>query len=459
MTELGQLGTTRPHSVGWLLSLIDEGRIVDVDGSDVDLRDGVSVEAIAQDDGVIAGTALVGGNEVAIFAQESSYKGGSMGLKHTKRLEKLVAIATEKALPIVGLYDSGGVRVQEGGYSLEEASALLGQLMKAKDAVPVVNAVMGTTTGAATYAAYMGDVLVMTRGLSRMFVWGPGVAKAETGAEVSVEELGGADVQMSNGTSSFTAKSEKECLELVKRVIGYFASKREDPLPPHGKPGGEGPMGIQEGTFDAGTFLEFRRSFATNVITGLARLEGRTVGVVASNKDVLRGFMNNDSCKKVSRFVSMCNSLAVPLVTFLDSPGFYPAVEEERSGLISTSGEAIKEYASDRCLKFTVVTGEAYGGVFVGFASKALGAKKVFAYPGARISVMGLPAFIEIFQKKKLEALREDQRKKERDRISEEFLKQMDPSMGVKLGYIDEIIDPSETRARLISAFRDFGAL
>jgi acetyl-CoA carboxylase carboxyltransferase component len=452
------MGTTRPHSVGWLLSLIEDGRIVDVDGSELDLRDGVSVEAIAQDDGVIAGTAQVGGNQVAIFAQESSYKGGSMGLKHTKRLEKLVSIATDKVLPIVGLYDSGGVRVQEGGFSLEEASALLGQLMKAKDAVPVVNAVMGTTTGAATYAAYMGDVLMMTRGVSRMFVWGPGVAKAETGAGVGMEELGGADVQMSNGTSSFTAISEKECLGLVKRVVGYFASRHEDPTPPQGKPDPEIPASILDGTFDAGTFLEFRRSFATNVITGLARLEGMTVGVVATNKKVLRGFMDNDSCKKVSRFVSMCNSLAVPLVTFLDSPGFYPAVEEERSGLISMSGEAIKEYASDRCTKITIVTGEAYGGVFVGFASKALGAKKVFAYPGARISVMGLSAFIEIFQQKRLQALKDDERKKEYDRISQEFLKQMDPSIGVKLGYIDAIIDPAETRARLVSAFRDSGA-
>lgn len=439
--------------------MIEAGRIVEVDGSAVDLRDGVSAEAIAQDDGVIAGTARVGGNEVAIFAQEPSYKGGSMGLKHTKRLERLVTIATDRKLPIIGLYDSGGVRVQEGGNSLEEASALLGQLIRAKDAVPVVNAVMGTTTGAATYAAYMGDVLVMTRGLSRIFVWGPGVVKAETGAEVGMEELGGAEVQMANGTASFAADSERECLELVKRVVGYFASKRKDPTMPQSTVNTEGPMGIVGGTFDAGSFLEFRSSFATNVITGLARLEGTTVGVVASNKKILRGFMDNDSCKKVSRFVSMCNSLAVPLVTFLDSPGFYPAAEQERSGLISMSGEAIKEYASDRCPKVTVVSGEAYGGVFVGFASKALGAKKVFAYPGARISVMGLPAFVEIFQKRKLEALEGDERKREYDRISVEFLKQMDPAIGVRLGYIDGIIDPTETRAKLVSAFRAAGAL
>ncbi len=452
------MGATQPPSVGWLLSLIEDGRIVDVDGSAVDLKDGVSAEAIAQDDGVIAGTARVGGNEVAIFAQEPSYKGGSMGLKHTKRLERLVGIATDRKLPIIGLYDSGGVRVQEGGNSLEEASALLGQLMKAKDAVPVVNAVMGTTTGAATYAAYMGDVLVVTRGLSRMFVWGPGVVKAETGAEVGMEELGGADVQMANGTASFAASSEKECLELVKRVVGYFASKREAPTMPQSEVNTEGPMGILEGTFDAGSFLEFRSRFATNVVTGLARLDGTTVGVVASNKKILRGFMDNDSCKKVSRFVSMCNSLTVPLVTFLDSPGFYPAAEQERSGLISMSGEAIKEYSSDRCPKVTVVSGDAYGGVFVGFASKALGAKKVFAYPSARISVMGLPAFVEIFQKKKLGALKGDERTREYDRISAEFLKQMDPEIGVRLGYIDEIIDPAMTRAKLVSAFRAAGA-
>ncbi|MDA4124495.1 MAG: hypothetical protein OK438_03485 [Thaumarchaeota archaeon] len=446
--------TVQPPSVGWLLSLIEDGRIFDVDGSAVDLRDGVSAEAIAQDDGVIAGTARVGGNEVAIFAQEPSYKGGSMGLKHTKRLEKLVAIATDRGLPVIGLYDSGGVRVQEGGNSLEEASALLGQLMKAKDAVPVVNAVMGTTTGAATYSAYMGDVLVVTRGLSRMFVWGPGVVKAETGAEVGMEELGGADVQVANGTASLAAEGEKESLELVKRVVGFFASRQGNPVMPRATVKTEDPLGIIEGTFDAASFLEFRSGFAPSVTTGLARLEGRTVGVVASNRKALRGFMDNNSCKKVSKFVSMCNSLAVPLVTFLDSPGFYPSAEQERAGLIALSGEAVREYASDRCPKVTVVSGEAYGGVFVGFASKALGAKKVFAYPGARISVMGLPAFLEIFQKRKLEALEGEQRTKELERVSLEFLKQMDPSIGVRLGYIDEIIDPADTRAKLVAAFR-----
>jgi acetyl-CoA carboxylase carboxyltransferase component len=453
MPEQSQMGAVQLPSVGWLLSLIEDGKIFDVDGSSVDLRGGVSAEAIAQDDGVIAGTAQVEGNEVAVFAQEPSYKGGSMGLKHTKRLERLVSIATERGLPIIGLYDSGGVRVLEGGNSLEEASALLGQLMKAKDVVPVVNAVMGTTTGAATYSAYMGDVLVVTRGLSRMFVWGPGVVKAETGAEVGMEELGGADVQMANGTASLVAESEKESLELVKRVVSYFATRHTNPTMPKASVDTEGPVGIIEGTFDAGSFLEFRSRFANNVTTGLARLEGRTVGIVASNKKTLRGFMDNDSCKKVSKFVSMCNSLAVPLITFLDSPGFYPAAEQERSGLISMSGEAVKEYASERCPKVTVVSGDAYGGVFVGFASKALGARKVFAYPKARISVMGLPAFLEIFQKKKLEALKGDERAKEYKRISQEFLKQMDPSIGVRLGYIDAIIDPSETRARLVSAF------
>ncbi len=440
-------------SVGWLLALMDEGVLADVDGAVINLRDGVSAEAFAQDDGAMAGTGKVGGTEVAVFAQEPSYKGGSMGLKHTKRLEKLVAIATKKKVPIIGLYDSGGVRVQEGGNSLEEASALVGQLMKARDAVPVINAVMGTISGAASYSAASGDILIMISGVSRMFVWGPGVVKAETGADVTIEQLGGTQVHSENGTASLVVEGEKECLATVKRVVGYFGERPKEPVPPALSTSGKDAMELIEGTFDAGSFLEFRSFFARNVITGLALLGGKTVGVVASNKRVMRGFMDVDSCNKLARFASMCNSLRIPMVTLLDSPGVYPAVEQERAGLISASGEAIKEYASDRCPKVTVVVGEAYGGIFVGFASKALGSRKVFAYPNAKISVMGVPAYIEIFHKKKLESLKEADRRKEVERISSEFLKQMDPAIGVSLGYIDEIIDPSETRDKLLAAF------
>lgn len=444
--------TTQAPSVGWLLALLDDGELVDVDGTRIDLRDGVTAESFAKDDGVLAGTAKVGGIEVAVFAQEPTYMGGSMGLTHTKRLERLVAIAIDRRLPMVGLYDSGGVRVLEGGSSLEEASALLGQLMKAREVVPVINAVMGTISGAATYSAYMGDALVMIRGQSRMFVWGPGVVKAETGVEVGMDELGGTAVHASNGTASQVVSDEKECIELLKRLVVYFGpgpGGRMGSLP--GRDPGAGD--VVAGTFDKGSYLEFRDFFAPSIRTGLARLDGLTVGVVASNKNSLRGFLDGNSCRKMTKFASMCNSLGIPMVTFLDSPGVYPALEEERSGIVAASGEAIKEYASDKCPKATVVTGEAYGGVFVGFASKALGTRKVFAFPEARISVMGLSSYLEIFQKKKLGAMPAEERAKETERITKEFSSQMDPERGVRMGYIDEVIRPSETRAKLISAF------
>lgn len=211
-------------------------------------------------------------------------------------------------------------------------------------------------------------------------------------------------------------------------------------------------------TFDPGSFTEFRVLYARSVVTGLALLEGKTYGVIASNKEVLRGFLDVDACRKVTRFASMCNTLGIPLVTFLDSPGVYPAAEQERAGLIRASGEAIKEYASDKCAKVTVITGEAYGGAFVGFASKALGSKKVYAYPTARISVMSLPSYSEIFLRRKLDSLEEDERKAELDRASAAFMRQMDPSIGVEQGYIDEVIEPAQTREKLIEAFRDTGA-
>lgn len=446
-------------SVGWLLDVLDDGKLIDVEGTAVDLRKPLPQDTIAHDDGVIAGIAKVGGADTAVFAQEPSYKGGSMGLGHTKRLERLVEAAAESRLPIIGFYDSGGVRVQEGGHSLEEASALVGQLIKAREEVPVVSVVMGTVSGAAAYSAYMGDAVVMIKGKSSLFVWGPGVAKAETQAEVGAEELGGWRVQSANGTATHVVDNEKESLVVVKRLIAYFGRRGSRAQGGEWNVAGPATLKVIEETFDAGSFMEFRSLYARSVVTGLALLEGETFGVIASNKEILRGFLDVDACRKITRFAAMCNTLRIPLVTLLDSPGVYPAAEQERGGLIRASGEAMKEYASAGCPKVTVITGEAYGGAFVGFASKALGSKKVFAYPSARISVLSLPAYSEIFLRKKLEQLKEEDRKAELDKATTAFNKQMDPSLGVSQGYIDEVIEPKETRAKLIQTFKEVGVL
>jgi len=444
-----------PSSIGWLLEVVDDGKLADVDGVEMDLRAPFSPETLARDDGVIAGFARVAGVEAAVFAQEPSYKGGSMGLGHTKRLERLVSVAAQRRLPILGFFDSGGVRVQEGGHSLEEASALVGQLIKAREVVPVISVIMGTVSGAAAYSAYMGDAIIMQKGKSCLFVWGPGVAKAETHADVGTEELGGWEVQSSNGTASHIVESETDGLAMAKALLVYFGGRGgEEKVRPLG---GSQPIVLDTigSTFDPGSFIEFRSLYARSVVTGLALLEGRTVGIIASNKEVMRGFLDVEACRKMSRFASMCNTLGIPMVTFLDSPGVYPSAGQEKAGLIRASGEAIKEYASDRCAKVTVITGEAYGGAFVGFASKALGSKKVFAYPTARISVMSLPAYSEIFLRKKLDSLKEDERKAELDKASAAFIKQMDPSLGVEQGYVDEVILPGQTRNKLKEAFKE----
>ena len=445
-------------SVGWLLGIADGGKLTDVEGAEIDLRKPLPPDTMTHDDGAIAGIVRVGGAEAAVFAQEPTYKGGSMGLGHTKRLERLVSVAAESNLPIIGFYDSGGVRVQEGGHSLEEASALVGHLIKAREVVPVISVIMGTVSGAAAYSAYMGDAIVMIKGKSSLFVWGPGVAKAETQREVGVEELGGWQVHSSNGTASHVVETEGECLEIVRRLLAYFRGRGERAIPEGPRTRTSPPEPI-ESTFDAGSFIEFRSGYAQSVVTGLALLEGKTMGVIASNKEVLRGFLDVDGCRKVSRFASMCNTLSIPMVTFLDCPGVYPAAEQERAGLIRASGEAIKEYASSGCPKVTVITGEAYGGAFVGFASKALGSKKVYAYATARISVLSLPAYSEIFLRRRLDAMKDEERKAELEKASAAFVKQMDPTIGVKEGYVDEIIEPAQTRAKLVEAFRGAGVL
>ena len=446
-------------SVGWLVGIADDSRMIDVEGAEIDLGRPLPPDTLAHDDGALAGIVRIGGAEAAVFAQEPTYKGGSMGLGHTKRLERLVSAAAENKLPIIGFYDSGGVRVQEGGHSLEEASALVGHLIKAREVVPVISVIMGAVSGAAAYSAYMGDAIIMIKGKSSLFVWGPGVAKAETEEVVGIEELGGWMVHSTNGTASHVVDNEQECLDVVRRLLAYFRGR-----------GGRANVGspraalaaalkpIEDG-FDPGSFVEFRGAYARSVVTGLALLEGKTFGVIASNKEVLRGFLDVDACRKISRFATMCNTLDIPMVTFLDCPGVYPAAEQERAGLIRASGEAIKEYASEGCPKVTVITGEAYGGAFVGFASKALGSKKVYAYPTAKISVLSLPAYSEIFLRRKLDAMKDEERMVELEKASKAFMKQMDPSIGVREGYVDEIIDPAQTRAKLIEAFRGAGVL
>jgi len=445
-------------SVGWLLGIADDGKLTDVEGAEIDLRKPLSPDTLAHDDGALAGILKVGGADAAVFAQEPTYKGGSMGLGHTKRLERLVSVAAESKLPIIGFYDSGGVRVQEGGHSLEEASALVGHLIKAREVVPVISAIMGTVSGAAAYSAYMGDAIVMIKGKSSLFVWGPGVAKAETQHAVGTEELGGWAVHNSNGTASHVVETDQECLDVVKRLLAYFRGRGERAFAGASRPPST-TLDAVETAFDPGTFIEFRGGYAQSAVTGLALLMGKTFGVIASNKKVLRGFLDVEACRKISRFASMCNTLGIPMVTLLDCPGVYPAAEQERAGLIRASGEAIKEYASSGCPKVTVITGEAYGGAFVGFASKALGSKKIYAYPTAKVSVLSLPAYSEIFLRRKLDAMKEEDRKAELEKESTAFVKLMDPSIGVSEGWVDEIIEPSQTREKLIEAFKGAGVL
>ena len=279
------------------------------------------------------------------------------------------------------------------------------------------------------------------------------MAKSEVIAEVSAEELGGWTVHSTNATASHVVEDEGEGFEAVRGLLAYFGGKGSSLQPRTTAAGVSAPRPVQD-TFDPGSFIGFRSLYARSVVTGLALLEGETVGVIASNKEVMRGFLDVEACRKMTRFASMCNSLRIPLVTFLDSPGVYPGPEQERAGLIRASGEAMKEYASSGCPKFAIITGEAYGGAFVGFASKALGSKKVFAYPTARISVLSLPAYSEIFLRRRLEALKDEARRAELDRGSTEYARQMDPAIGVGQGYIDEVIAPQQTRAKLIEAFR-----
>jgi acetyl-CoA carboxylase carboxyltransferase component len=426
-----------------LSALVDAGSYRDIDGLEVDLSKELKEETVRESDGVLSGTASVSGRRVVVFSQVQSYRGGSIGKRHARRIRDAVVRALELHSPLIGFYDSGGARVQEGVASLAETAGVLKELVAAKGRIPQFAAVLGTVSGGAAYAASLADFLVMVQGKGRMFVWGPGSVKVETGRSVTAEELGGSSIHTKNGAVTVLSKSEDEAVDAVKHALNFML--RAEPRNPR-KKRGSGGMPLIESLVDSGSFYELQGFYAANVTTGLARLDGRGVGVVATNK----GFLDVDASKKVTKFVAMCNAMNLPVITLLDTPGFYPSIDQERRGLIEASVQLATVYSKEHPLKVTVVTGEVYGGAFVFLASKTMGVRRVYAFPKAKVSVLGLKHYVEVFVQKKVSNLRGAKRKEEFDRMVGEYAANMDPKVGVLMGYLDGVITQSELR-RVVS--------
>jgi propionyl-CoA carboxylase beta chain len=422
-------------------------------------------------DGVIAGHGRVDGRPVYAFAQDFTVFGGSLSETNAAKIVKVMDLAMKMGAPIVGLNDSGGARIQEGVVSLAGYADIFLRNTLASGVVPQISAIMGPCAGGAVYSPAITDFTVMVEGTSYMFVTGPDVIKTVTHEDVTKEELGGAMTHNAkSGVAHFAASDDRECLGLIRELLGFLPSNNlDDPprLPTTDPVDREDaaldrlvpdqpnqPYDIHDlirAVVDDRVFLEVHRHFAANIVTGLARLGGRPVGIVANQPAVLAGCLDIDASVKGARFVRFCDAFNIPLITFEDVPGFLPGVRQEHGGIIRAGAKLLYAFAEATVPKITVITRKAYGGAYCVMASKHIRTDFNYAYPTAEIAVMGPEGAVNILYRRELQAS-SDPAALRAELVNEFRDKLANPFIAASRGFVDEIIQPRKTRAKLIAA-------
>ncbi len=424
-------------------------------------------------DGVVTGTGKIDGRLVCVFSQDFTVFGGSLSEAHAEKIGKVMDLAMKVGCPIIGLNDSGGARIQEGVVSLGGYADIFLRNTLASGVVPQISAIMGPCAGGAVYSPAITDFTLMVKNTSYMFVTGPNVVKTVTHEEVSSEELGGAMTHASkSGVAHFACENEVDCLQTIRQLVGFIPSNNLDDAPvvqPRDNPNrrdAELDSLVPENTskpydmkqviarvLDDGKFLEVHRHYAENIVVGFGRLDGRPVGIVANQPNVLAGVLDIDSSKKGARFVRFCDAFNIPLVVFVDVPGFLPGTDQEWRGIITNGAKLLYAFCEATVPKVTVITRKAYGGAYDVMNSKHVRGDMNFAWPGAEIAVMGPKGAAEIIFKKELDqAQHKEQALAEKEREYRE--KFANPYMAAGRGYIDAVIEPNETRPRLIRALK-----
>jgi len=426
-------------------------------------------------DGFITGYGRIDGRLVYVFAQDFTVFGGSLSEANASKITKIMDLAMRQGAPVIGLNDSGGARIQEGVMSLAGYADIFLRNTLASGVVPQISAIMGPCAGGAVYSPAITDFIFMTRDSSYMFVTGPDVIKTVTHEEVTKQELGGAMTHNEkSGVAHFVSRDDAECLAMIRELFSYLPSSNledpprrssndpwdrasaalnalvpEDPQKPY-----DMKDAIHE-IVDEGEFFEVHEHFAKNLVVGFARLEGRPVGIVANQPAFLAGVLDINSSMKGARFVRFCDAFNIPLITFEDVPGFLPGTQQEFGGIIKHGAKLLFAFAEATVPKITVITRKAYGGAYCVMASKHIRTDINFAWPTAEIAVMGPEGAVNIVYKREIdraaEADRESLRREKIDDFRERFA---NPYVAAERGYIDAIIEPSQTRAKLIVALR-----
>ncbi len=452
--------------------LFDENSFVEIDAF-VETR---SIEFGMQKkkvpgDGVVTGYGTVNGRLVFVSSQDFTVIGGSLGEMHAKKITKVMDMAMKMGAPFLSINDSGGARIEEGIDSLSGFGDIFFRNTLASGVIPQISVIMGPCAGGAVYSPAITDFIFMVEKTSQMFITGPQVIKAVTGEDVSFEKLGGADTHNStSGVAHFKSNSELECIEEIKRLIGFLPDNNlsDTPYEPKGDDlnrideelneiipeGANKPydmLDVITKIVDNGDFLEIQKHFAKNIIIGLGRLNGGTVGIVANQPKFMAGALDVNSSDKAARFVRFCDAFNIPVITFTDVPGYLPGVGQEHNGVIRHGAKLLYSFSEATVPKINVILRKAYGGAYIAMNSKHLGADMVLAWPSAEIAVMGPDGAANIIFRKEIQSA-ENPVEARTAKIEEYRSKFSNPYVAASRGYVDDVIEPATTRIRLINA-------
>lgn len=422
-------------------------------------------------DGVVTGFGTIDGRRVCIYSQDFTVFGGSLGQAHAAKIHKVQEMALRTGVPIIGLSDGGGARIQEGVAALNGFGGIFRRNAQASGVIPQISVVLGPSAGGAVYSPALTDFIFMVQGTSHMFITGPDVVKTVTGEEVSTEQLGGAMTHATrSGVAAFVAADERTCLDDVRFLLSFLPSNNlEEPprtestdnvsrktpelrsLVPD-RP--NQPYDVKQliaSVVDDGEYFEYFPFFAMNLTCGFARIDGRVIGIVANQPQVLAGVLDIDSSEKGGRFVRTCDAFNIPLVTFVDVPGFMPGTDQEYGGIIRHGAKLLYAYCEATVPRIAVITRKAYGGAYLVMDSKSIGSDLCYAWPSAELAVMGPEGAVEIVHRREL-ASADDPVARRAELVSEYTKRFTNPYVAAEHGYIDDVIDPIDTRQVLASS-------
>ncbi len=429
--------------------------------------DKVSIPA----DGVITGYGKVNGRTVCAFAQDFTARGGTLGEMHARKICRAMDMAMKMKVPMVGLIDSGGARIQEGINALDGYASIFFRNSCASGVIPQISAIMGPAAGGAVYSPAMTDFVFMVRKTSYMFITGPAVVKSVTGEEIGNDELGGAVTHsVKSGVAQFACDNDEQTIEEIKKLLSYLPSSYEEKPPyvqPADSPGRTDATlddiipasarkaydmkAVIKAIVDDGEFLEPSRQYAPNMITAFARCNGHIIGIIANQPSYLAGCLDINASDKATRFIRFCDAFNIPLLTITDVPGYLPGSHQEWGGIIRHGAKLLWCYAEATVPKITLITRKAYGGAYIAMCSQGLGADYTLAWPKAEIAVMGAEAATAIIHRSEIQAA-DDPKAKEQEKIAEYRELLYNPYVAARMGYINAVILPRDTRPRIIAA-------